>query len=130
ADATAQLAEVDREIRRSHELAEHLVQRPLGLGRTEHVECGAGAIGGREEGQALHMVPVEVRDERRAVERAVSGLGHPESTQARAEIEDDRVLALDFERDTRSVATVTLVLLARTGARTPDSVEGRLHVPP
>ena len=49
---------------------EHLAERALVLARPVHVERRALAVQRREERQALHVVPVQVREQRGAVEHA------------------------------------------------------------
>ena len=69
ADVAEQLLGGDREERRPHELAERGAEAAgVVLGRAVHVEAGAGLEHRREERQALHVVPVDVGDQRRARE--------------------------------------------------------------
>ena len=88
--------QVTGKVGRTHEVVEHFRQRALLLLRAEHVEAGADPVGGREERQALHVVPVNVGEQGGASERPVEGLGVTERAQSGAEIEDDGRLA--FER--------------------------------
>ena len=90
-NVAGQVAGAHREVRRAHELAEGLFERAaVVLRRAVDVERGAGPVDRHEERQALHVVPVQVRDEGVAAERAVGGLGGAEEAQAGAEVEDDR----------------------------------------
>jgi hypothetical protein len=66
---------------------------------------------------------VDVRDERGAPEGAVLRLGLAEEAQTGAEVEDDRVLTGDLERDARGVPAVPAVGFARARGRAPDAVE-------
>ena len=59
----------DREERRAHHLREHLAERAVGLARPVDVERRARPVQRHEERQALHVIPVQVRQERGAVER-------------------------------------------------------------
>ena len=91
---------------------------------TEDAEAAAGFVDGREEGQALDVIPVRVGNEEGEIERL--GLEFfqerdTELTQAGAGIEDDDVLAgADF--DTGSIAAVVNGAASRSGdgaANTP-----------
>ena len=75
----------------------------------------------QEERQALHVIPVEVRQERGAVDVAL--VGHAVGTQAGAEVEEDGRLALGFEHDARGVAAVPLELGAGARRRAPHPEE-------
>jgi len=100
---------VHREVRPAHEAAEHLAERSFFLMGPVDVEPRTGPMDRREERQALNVVPVDVRYERGSAEAAVSGLGRAELPQAGAEVEDDRVLAGDVERDASRVAPVATI---------------------
>ena len=116
---------VDREERRPHELVEGLAQaRRLVLRRAVDVEPRPRREDGREERQALHVVPVEVGDERRARERL--GSGRAVSPQKRRPVPRSStigVVARRLERDARRVAAVATVRVARARRRPPDAEE-------
>ena len=80
----------DREERRAHHLREHLAEWPVGLAWPVYVEGRALDVERQEERQALHVVPVEMGQERGAVECPLAR--HPVGTQARAEVEEERRL--------------------------------------
>jgi len=80
----------DREERRAHHLREHFAEGAFGLPGPVDVEAGALLQHGEEERQALHVVPMQMREQRGAVEQAVAR--QPVGTEAGAEVEDDRWL--------------------------------------
>jgi len=110
-DLALQVAEMDGEVRRPHEVPEHVRQRPLLLDWPINIEASARAMNRREERQALYVVPMDVGDQRRALEGLGRLLGVAETTQAGAEVEDDRWFILDLEGDAGSVAPVSPVSL-------------------
>ena len=75
ADVARQLVGRDREERRPHQLGEHLAERPSVLARPEHVERRALAVERREERKALHVIPVQVRQQHGAVELVRAAVG-------------------------------------------------------
>ena len=94
-------------------------------------ELRARPVDRDEERQALHVVPVHVRDQRGAAERPVLRQLLAPEAQTGTDVEDDRVLAGGFERDAGSVAAIAHVLGARAGRRTPHPVKGDVdHGPP
>src|SRR5690606_1249553 len=97
------------------------------LRRAVDVDLGAGPVDGDEERQALHVVPVEVRDQRVAPEAAVGGLGGAQEAEPGAEVEDDRLVARLLDGDARRVAAVALVRLARARCRPADAEEGHVQ---
>jgi hypothetical protein len=72
-DVPVQLLDGEREERRAHELAECLLKRARLLRRAVHVEPGPRRQDGSEEREPLDVVPMQVGDERRALERSVGG---------------------------------------------------------
>ena len=106
-----------REVRRADAEVERLEQaEPVVLHRRVHVEMAA--LEERdEERQALHVIPMEVRDQRVAVERPVEGLGLAEVAQARAHVEDDRILAGGLNCHARGVAAVPTSSITRARCR-------------
>jgi hypothetical protein len=66
---------------------------------------------------------MDVGDKCSAAEGSVGGLRLAEEPQAGAEIEDDRILAGNLERDVRGVAAVPAIGLARARAGAPNAVE-------
>src|SRR5205814_10267114 len=112
------------------ELAEGTVRVATLLGGTGDIATGAQPVNWRENRESLDMVPVDVGDQRGAGEAAVERLGLTEETEPGSEVEDDRLLALDFERDTGRVAPVSHVRFAWTGAGAPHSVKRELHATP
>ena len=122
-----ELGKVDREVRRLHQPAEDLGQRPLSLVRAVHVEPRPGGVNGREERQALHVIPVDVGDEGGGGESLVDRHGGAEQAQTGAQIEEDRRFAVDLDRDGGSVAAVPNVVVARARATPPDAVKGDLQ---
>jgi len=124
ADVAEQVLGGDGEERRAHELVERFTEAAGVLLRwAVDVEAGAGLQDGGEEGQALDVVPVDVRDEggtderRRGIERLA-----PEA-QAGAEIEDDRFMAGGLESDARRVAAVAAIGVTWTRRGSPDAEE-------
>ena len=83
-----ELRRSDREVRRAHDLREHVAQRALGLARPVDVERRTLAVERREERQALHVIPMKVRQQHRPVE--LVGAVQPVRAQAGSEVEDDR----------------------------------------
>ena len=81
----------------------------------------------REERQALHVIPVEVRQQHRPVEHAVATVGV--GTEPGAEIEEDRRRIVGLERNRRGMATEVRVLGAGAGRRSSDPVEDDSHPP-
>jgi hypothetical protein len=75
------------------------------------IEASARAMNRREKRQALDVVPMDVGDQRRALERLGRMLGVTETTQAGTEVKDDRWFVVDFESDAGSVAPVSPVSL-------------------
>ena len=69
-------------------LREDLAERPFGLARAVHVDGRALAVQRREERQALHVIPVQVRQQHRTVELAL--VAQPVRTQPGTEVEHDR----------------------------------------
>ena len=103
------------------------------LGRAVDVEPGARLEHGREERQALHVVPVDVGDERRARRRA--RCGSSVSPQKRSPVPRSRTIGSwpgRLERDARGVAAVAAVGVARARGRTPDAEEADVEqrIPP
>jgi hypothetical protein len=129
-DAAAQLVELHREVRRAHEVAEHLSERLVALGRAVDVELRTGPVGGGEERQPLDVVPVDVGDQCVAPEATVEGLGLAESAQAGTEVEHDRVLARHPQRHAGRVAAVALRVFGGAGTRPAHSVEFDVHRSP
>ena len=128
ADVAGEVLAVDWEVRRTHELRERLADRETVVGRSVDRQRRSLAVDGHEEGQALHMIPVQVRDEcmsddrtRRWVHRLAP------IAETGTEIEHDRRFARDFECDTRGVAAVPLVGWACTRRRAADAVERDLE---
>ena len=76
------------------------------LHRGIHVEVPAGQDR-HEEREALHVVPVKVTDQRRALEAAVERLGLAEVPQARAHVQDDGFLAGHFDPDAGRISAVS-----------------------
>jgi hypothetical protein len=111
----------DREVRRPHHCGEHVAERPVGLTRPVHVETRRLAVQRREERQPLHVVPVQVREQDRAVEVALAM--QAVRAESGAEVEDDRVRALGLEGDTRGVSAVPGVGLTRAGRGSAYTVE-------
>ena len=64
-----ELIGADREVRRAHHPLEDLTERAVLLARAVDVDDRAGQVQRHEERQALHVVPVEVAEEHRALER-------------------------------------------------------------
>ncbi len=114
ADVAAEVGEAHREVRRAHEVLERLLERAVVLRRSVDVELCARTVDRDEERQPLHVVPMEVGDERGPAEAAVLRERVAPVAQARAEVEDDRLAARRFERDARGVAAVAKVA-PRTG---------------
>ena len=114
------VASLQREEQRGN--AQHYVQGLLSNLDDKNAE--AIAYLHDQERQPLHVVPVEVRDERDAVEGAVLRLGQAVEAEAGAEVEDDRAMARLLEHHARGVAAVALVLSTRTRGRTPDAEKG------
>ena len=65
----------------------------------------------RTEWQTLHMVPMEMGDQRMSVERAIERLGLAEEPKACAEIEHHGLAPRNVESNARCVAAVTTVRL-------------------
>src|SRR5687767_13786180 len=96
-DSAPKLAEVHREIRRPHEVTEHLSERTLLLRWAVDIELSTNAICRREERKTRHVIPVDVGNKRRSTETPIGGLGLAEKAKAGAEIENDRSLVGDLQ---------------------------------
>ena len=101
-----QLAEVDREVRRLHQPAEHVGERAFDLMRAVDVEAVAGHVNLREERQALHVIPVDVGNESRCGERC-DWEGLAEEAQTGSEIEENRGFSVHFDGHRGGVARRT-----------------------
>ncbi len=124
----------DREVRRLHHPGEDLADRAFLLARAVHVERVAAAVERHEERESLDVVPVEMAQQDGAVEvqvleRSVGEEPQTEIAQARSEVEDDRCLALDLDRDTGGVPAVAGQLRAVARCRTAHAVKGDFHAP-
>ena len=122
-----ELAGRNREEGRPHHLREHVTQRGVELARPEHVEGRTLAMQRREEGEALDVIPVQVRQQRRAVELTVAATRV--RAQAGTEVEDDRRRVVGLERDTRRLTTEPCVLRPGTRCRASNAVEHDAHPP-
>jgi hypothetical protein len=109
AQLAGQVGDAHREVRRRHELVERLLEgQALGRRRVD-VERRARPQRGSEEGQALDVVPVQVGDERVAVERLVGREAVAPEPETGAEVEDDGGRARRLDADARGVAAVATV---------------------
>ena len=114
----------DREERRPDAEVERLEQAEAVVLR-RRVDLEVAALqDGNEEREALHVIPVQVGDQRRAVERTVEGLGLAEVAQAGAHVEDDRILAGGLDRDARCVSAITSGSITRARCRPSHAEEG------
>ena len=93
------------------------------------VDADVGAVTQQrfEERKTLDVVPVEVAQQARRGERLVERALLAEVAQARAEVEEDRVVARDVDGDARRVPAVANDLLTMAGRRTTDAVERDAH---
>ena len=126
-DVAAQLFGGDREVRRAHDAAEHLVERAVVLVRADDGDRAATGGERREERQALDVVPVEVREQHGrpvAVEAALGVQLLAVVAQAGAEVEDDGSMTVGRDLDARGVppVAVELVAVARSGPANPPEV--------
>ena len=97
----------DREERRPDAEVERIEQvDAVVLHRRVHVEVAAGEDR-HEERKPLHMVPVQVADQRRSFEAAVEWLGLAEVPQARPHVQDDGFLAGYLDSDAGCVSAVS-----------------------
>jgi len=117
ANFAAKLGHLDREKRRLHGAQERLFQAAFALAGTVDVQHSAGIVERSEEGQAHDVIEVEVGEQSGRLQGATvgpqSGLEHvTESSEAGAEIEDQRLVALDGDQKTGGVAAIAAVTFA------------------
>ena len=97
----------DRERRRAQTDAEHIAERaPVGLRRRVDVEVRPVAQERREEREALNVVPVQMGQQARAVKRLIRLGTSCRSSEARPEVEQQRVMTGDRRPNTRRIAPV------------------------
>ena len=112
-DAAGERLERDRERRRAQAGTEHVTERaPVGLRRGVDVEVRPVAQEGREEREALDVVPVQMGQQARAAERLARPVRQAVVAQAGTEVEQQRVVIGDVDRHARRVAAVARHLLA------------------
>ena len=130
-DMARQRLDLDREVGRREESADHVREWLAGLDRRVEVQLRTCGEQRREEGDPLHVVPVQVREQRGASERFSDGsvrvssgeLG-PVHPQSGPQVEDDRRTARTVEHHARGVPPVARELSSGAWRRSAHTVEG------
>ena len=73
--------------------------------------------------QALRVVPVKVGQQTCAAKRFVGSEPRAEVAKPRAEIEHDRVVSGNVDRDARRISAATFDVIAVARGRTPNTME-------
>ncbi len=127
-DVAGEAVEADREQWRLDRVGEHLGgPASVLLVRRVHDELGFLVEQRAEERQPLHVVPVEVADQARPLERFGLRAAQAEVAQTGAHVEQQRILALHTHRDARRVPAVTGDVLAVARRRTAHAVKRDQH---
>ena len=131
----AQPVGTDGKVRRAHREREHVGRfaRPsVGPGLVRHVDDDVRivAISGREEREALHVVPMQVREQQRSLERpAVEQVGDSPDSRARVEHQRERLTVVG-QRDARRVPAGANELGTGCGRRAANTAEQQPHEGP
>ena len=127
--SAGELVQRDREQRRADRRAQHAGRRAAVLLRRRIDDEFAFLAQQRgEERQTLDVIPVQVAQQTGAAKRRALGPRQPEVAQSGAEVEQQRVLAVDGDRHTGRVPAVSSELVTLARRRPAHSVERHLHV--
>ena len=131
-DLAVELIHVDREDRRLDGRPQGVAQRPLHLGRPVQREARSGVVQRAEEWDAEDVVEVQMGEQCRGLQGRAHGAGLlvqdvTQGAQAGAQIEDERVVSVDIDDETRGVPAEAPVAVPRARTRSPHAVERDVH---